>query len=173
MQIPAGWIQIAPGVWASPAAANAANRPSQNNQQSAAERERERRRREEEAERLRQQQIQREERERVATEQVATMQELQSQYAAQSAANAALAYEKREEFEGQRAELAAQQVNNLAAGRAVGSSLRILSAPKTRQGRGAALSRRGRRSGGARTTTSSLSIGNTGRGSGSGSNLSI
>lgn len=169
MQVPAGWIQIAPGVWANPGVVNAVKQPSQNKKQSAAEK----KRREEEAERLRQEQLQREERERVASEQVATMAELTSQFEAQSAANALLADEKREEFEGQRAELAAQQVKNLAAGRAVGSSLRILSAPKTRQGRGAALSRRGRRSGGARTTTSSLSIGNTGRGSGSGSNLSI
>ena len=168
-----GWVQIAPGIYASPQAYVAAQQPSTNQQQSDAERRRQQEQRRREAEAVRQQQLQAQEREGIAMEQLATMQELQSQASAQSAANAALAYEQRGKYEGQRAELAQLQAKNLAAGQAVGSSLRILSGPKLRQGRGAAVSRRGRRAGGAKTTMSSLAIGKTGRGSGSGNNLSI
>jgi hypothetical protein len=160
-----GWIEISPGVFVSPQAAAAAGAGSVNRDRTQAERDAMAR----EAERLRQA----EERKRIAEGQLAKMQELQAQASAQSAANAAYAVTQREYYEGQRADLAVKQKKNLEAGLAVGSSLRILSGQQPKQGRRASISSRGKRAGGPRATTSSLRIGNTGRGYGSGNNLSI
>lgn len=160
-----GWIEVSPGVFVAPGAAAAAGAGSVNRGRTQAERDALAR----EAERLRQV----EERKRVAQGQRARMQELQAQASAQSAANAATALTQRNYYESERASLAAQQEKNLAAGMAVGSSLRILSGQKSRQGRRASITSRGKRTGGPRATTSSLRIGNTGRGYGSGNNLSI
>ena len=160
-----GWIQIAPGIYAPPNIVAAAGAGSVNREKTQAEKDALAR----EAERLRQE----EERKRIAEGQRAKMQELQAQASAQSAANAAYAVTQREYYEGQRADLAAKQKRNLEAGLAVGSSLRILSGQQPRQGRRATITSRGKRAGGPRATTSSLRIGNTGRGYGSGNNLSI
>ena len=160
-----GWIQIGPGIYAPPNIVAAAGAGSVNRGRTQAERDALAR----EAERLRQA----EERKRIAKGQLAKMQELQAQASAQSAANAAYALTQRDYYEGERASLAAQQEKNLAAGMAVGSSLRILSGRQSRQGRRASITSRGKRAGGPRATTSSLRIGNTGRGYGSGNNLSI
>jgi hypothetical protein len=65
------------------------------------------------------------------------------------------------------------KVESMAAGRAVASSLGVLSKAERAQGRTASVSKRGGKSRGSRQTTASLNIGATSSGSGSGSNLSI
>jgi hypothetical protein len=160
-----GWIEVSPGVFVAPGVAAAAGAGSVNRQRTQAE-----------IDALARQQAalqQAEERKRIAADQVSQREQLQTQVAAQSAANAALALTQQQTFESEKASIAETQKKNLAAGQAVASSLRILSDRQGTQGRTAAVSRRGRRRGAPKATVSALRIGNTGRGYGSGNNLSI
>ena len=123
-------------------------------------------------------------RKRVAKQQVQRRDELEAQRAASVAASQAeveklqkIQQERLASMANRQAELTAETEQSMkramAAGQAVSSSLGILSNASNKQGRTAAVTRARSRSRGGRRTTASLNVGQTGRSSGSGSNLSI
>jgi len=123
-------------------------------------------------------------RNRVARQQVRRRNELEAQRAASLAASQAevkrlqkVQQERLANMANRQAELTAEAEQSMkramAAGQAVSSSLGILSNASNKQGRTAAVTRARSRSRGGRRTTASLNVGQTGRSSGSGSNLSI
>ena len=121
------------------------------------------------------------EREQIARAQQAKLAQLQHKQAQQKIAQkkkvdaATLAHKNKvTKLKAQQAAAEVQAEKNLAAGQAVGASLRILADREgSSQAPSATQSKRNRRAGGARSTTASLNIGSTASGSGSGSNLAI
>ena len=120
----------------------------------------------------------------IARQQVQRRDELEAQRAASLAATQAeverlqkIQEDRLAAMSSRQAELTAEAEQSMkqamAAGQAVSSSLGILSNFSNKQGRTAAVTRARSRSRGGRRTTASLSLGQTGRSGGSGSNLSI